>query len=76
MSVLYVSVGSTVMSLNFGFVAMGIAVLFSLRSKLIVYSAGPGLRVWIHEHSTPHKTNINYPSLILSNWAQAENTIL
>ena len=41
--VLYVSFGSTVRSISFGCVAMGSAVLFILRSRLLVYSAGSGV---------------------------------
>ena len=52
MCVLYVSLGSKVRPKTFGCVAMGSAVLFILRSKLLVYSAGSGVKsascfVWI-----------------------------
>ena len=43
MCVLYVSFGSTVRPITFGCVAMGSAVLFILRSRLLVYSAGSGV---------------------------------
>ena len=42
MSVMYMSFGSKVRPRTFGCVAMGSAVLFILRSKLLVYSAGSG----------------------------------
>ena len=42
MCVLYVSFGSKVRLRTFGYVAMGSAVLFILRSRLILYSAGSG----------------------------------
>ena len=45
MCVLYVSVGSKVRHRTFGCVAMGIAVLFVLRSRLLLYSAGSGAGV-------------------------------
>ena len=38
--VLYVSFGSTVRPRTFGCVAMGSALLFIVRSRLLVYSAG------------------------------------
>ena len=40
MCVLYVSFGSKVRPRTFGCVAMGSAVLFILRSRLLLYSAG------------------------------------
>ena len=40
MCVLYVSFGSKV---TFGCIAMGSALLFIVRSRLLVYSAGPGV---------------------------------
>ena len=43
MCVLYVSFGSKVRRRNFGCVAMGSAVLFILRSRLLLYSAGSGM---------------------------------
>ena len=43
MCVLYVSFGSKVRPRNVGCVAMGSAVLFILRSTLLLYSAGPGV---------------------------------
>ena len=43
MGVLYVSFGSKVMDLTFGCVAMGSAVLYILRSRLLLYSAGSGV---------------------------------
>ena len=43
MGVLYVSFGSKVRPRSFGCVAMGSAVLFILRSRLLVYSAGSGV---------------------------------
>ena len=43
MCVLYVSFGSEVRPRTFGCVAMGNAVLFILRSRLLVYSAGSGV---------------------------------
>ena len=43
MYVLYVSFGSKVRSRTFGCVAMGSALLFIVRSRLLVYSAGSGV---------------------------------
>ena len=43
MCVLYVSFGSKVRPRTFGCVAMRIAVLFILRSRFILYSAGSGV---------------------------------
>ena len=43
MCVLYVSFGSKVRPRTFGCVAMGSAVLFILRSRLLLYSAGSGV---------------------------------
>ena len=43
MSVLYVSFGSMVRPRTFGCVAMGSIVLFILRSRLLLYSAGSGV---------------------------------
>ena len=43
MCVLYVSFGSKVRPRTFGCVAMGSAVLFILRSSLLLYSAGSGV---------------------------------
>ena len=43
MSVQYVSFGSKVRSRTFGCVAMGSALLFILRSRLLLYSARPGV---------------------------------
>ena len=42
MCLLYVSFGSKVMPKSFGCIAMGSAVLFILRSRLLLYSAGSG----------------------------------
>ena len=42
MCVLYVSFGSKVRPRTFGCVAMGSALLFIVRSRLLVYSAGYG----------------------------------
>ena len=43
MCVLYVSFGSKVRPRTFGCVTMGSAVLFILRSRLLVYSVGSGV---------------------------------
>ena len=43
MGVLYMSFGSKVRPGTFGCIAMGSAVLFILRSRLLLYSAGPGV---------------------------------
>ena len=43
MCVLYVSLGSKVRPITFGCVAMDSAVLFILRSRLLLYSAGSGV---------------------------------
>ena len=43
MCVLYVSFGSKVIPRTFGCVAMGSALLFIVRSRLLVYSAGSGV---------------------------------
>ena len=43
MCVLYVSFGSKVRPRTFGCVAMGSALLFIVRSRLLVYSAGSGV---------------------------------
>ena len=43
MCVLYVSFGSKVKPITFGCVAIGRAVLFMLRSSLLLYSAGSGV---------------------------------
>ena len=43
MCVLYVSFGSEVRPRSFGCVAMGSALLFIVRSRLLVYSAGTGV---------------------------------
>ena len=43
MCVLYVSFGFKVRLRTFGYVAMGSAVLFILRSRLLVYSEGSGV---------------------------------
>ena len=43
MCVLYMSFGSTVRPRTSGGVAMGSAVLFILRSRLLLYSAGSGV---------------------------------
>ena len=40
---LYVSFGSKVRTRTFGCIAMGSAVLFILRSRLLLYSAGSGV---------------------------------
>ena len=40
MCVLYVSVGSKLRPKTFGYIAMGSALLFIVRSRLLVYSAG------------------------------------
>ena len=51
MCVLYVSVGSNVRPRTFGCVAMGSALLFIVRSRLLVYSAGSGV-IWQNLRST------------------------
>ena len=43
MCVLYVSDGSKVRIRTFGWVTMGSALLFIVRSRLLVYSAGSGV---------------------------------
>ena len=43
MCVLYMSYGSKVRPRTFGCIAMGSAVLFILRSRLLLYSAGSGV---------------------------------
>ena len=43
MCVLHVNFGSKIMPKTFGCVAMGCAVLFILRSRLLLYSAGSGV---------------------------------
>ena len=43
MCVLYVSFGSKVMHRTFGCVSMGSAVLFILKARLFLYSAGSGV---------------------------------
>ena len=43
MCVLYVSFGSKVRPITIGCATMGIAVLFILRSRLLVYSGGSGV---------------------------------
>ena len=43
MCLMYVSFGSKVRSRTFGCVAMGSAVLFIFRSRLLLYSAGSGV---------------------------------
>ena len=43
MCVLYASFGSKVKPITFGCVAMGSALLFIVRSRLLVYSAGSGV---------------------------------
>ena len=43
MLVLYVSFGSKVRPRSFGCVAMGSALLFIIRSRFLVYSAGSGV---------------------------------
>ena len=43
MCMLYVSFGSKVRPRTFGCVVMGSALLFIVRSRLLVYSAGPGV---------------------------------
>ena len=43
MSVMYVGLGSKVIHRTFGCVAMGSALLFILRSRLLVYSSGSGV---------------------------------
>ena len=43
MYVLYVSVGSMLRPRTFGCVAMGSAMLFILRSRLLLYSSGSGV---------------------------------
>ena len=43
MSMLYVSFGSKVRPRTFGCVAMGSALLFIVRSRLLIYSAGSGV---------------------------------
>ena len=52
MCVLYVSFGSKVRPRTFGYIAVGNAALFILRSRLLLYSAGSGVNkvqvvVWI-----------------------------
>ena len=42
MGVLYVNFGSNVRPRTFGCIVMGSAVLFILRSRLLLYSAGSG----------------------------------
>ena len=55
MCVLYVSFGSKVRPRTFGCVAMGSALLFIVRSRLLVYSAGSGVnRVQSNRSSTPY----------------------
>ena len=44
MCVLFVSFGYNVMPSTFGCVAMGIVVLFILRSRLLVYYIGSGVK--------------------------------
>ena len=46
MCVLYVGFGSKVRPITYGCVAMGSALLFILRSRLIVYSAGSGVNIF------------------------------
>ena len=43
MGVLYVNFGCKVRPRTFGYIAMGSAGLFILRSKLLLYSAGSGV---------------------------------
>ena len=43
MCVLYVSFGSNVRPRTFGCIAISSALLFILRSRLLLYSAGPGM---------------------------------
>ena len=43
MCVLYVNVGSNIRHIAFGYVAMGSALLFILRSRWLLYSAGSGV---------------------------------
>ena len=43
MCVLYMSLESKVMPRTFGYISMGSAVLFILRSRLLLYSAGSGV---------------------------------
>ena len=43
MCVLYVSFGSKARSITFGCIAMGSAVLFILKSRLLLYTAGSGV---------------------------------
>ena len=43
MCVLYVSFGSKVRPITFGCAAMGSDLLFIVKSRLLVYSAGPGV---------------------------------
>ena len=45
MCVLYVRFGSNVRPRTFGCVVMGSAVLFILRSRLLLYSAGSGVQI-------------------------------
>ena len=45
MCVLYVSFGSKVRPITYGCIAMGSAVLFILRSKLLLYSARSGVYI-------------------------------
>ena len=43
MCVLYVNFGSKVSTSTFGCIAMGSALLFMVRSRLLIYSAGSGV---------------------------------
>ena len=45
MCVLYVSFGSKVRHRTLGYIAMGSALLFTVRSRLLVYSAGSGVNI-------------------------------
>ena len=61
MCVLYVSFGSKVRPRTFGCVAMGIALLFIVRSRLLVYSAGSQTMVlcsFIYNISRANNNNI------------------
>ena len=63
MCVLYVSLGSKVRPRTFGCVAMGSALLFIVRSRLLVYSAGSGVnRVQVVLSGFPAETNKPLPA--------------
>ena len=76
MCVLYVSFGSKVRPRTFGCVAMGSALLFIVRSRLLVYSAGSGVnrvQVVLSGFSTMplpnhHRKNIYNPVRSADEW--------